>query len=100
MLIFDFFKLPRHVLNIILCYIYILARKRHEEAFHSALDRSEFYAMADLTTQPVLFSPTYEGEESSNRVRLSLWLYACMVEYGIIMILATLKQNVKTGSLL
>ena len=56
--------------------------------------------MADLTTQPVLFSPTYEGEESSNRVRLSLWLYACMVEYGIIMILATLKQNVKTGSLL
>ena len=43
-------------------------RKRHEDVFHSPLERSEFYAMADLTTQPIIFSPTYEGEETAIRV--------------------------------
>ncbi|KAL4236676.1 Grainyhead-like protein 2 [Mactra antiquata] len=42
-------------------------RKRHEEVYHEALDRSEFYPMADLKTQPILFTPTFECDDSTRQ---------------------------------
>ncbi|XP_070194105.1 AF4/FMR2 family member lilli-like [Littorina saxatilis] len=34
-------------------------RKRSEDVFHSPCDRSEFYSMADLSSPPMYFSPSY-----------------------------------------
>ncbi|KAL8574873.1 hypothetical protein ACOMHN_003433, partial [Nucella lapillus] len=34
-------------------------RKRSEEAFHPPCDKSDFYSMADLSTSPVYFNPSY-----------------------------------------
>ncbi|XP_025110819.1 grainyhead-like protein 2 homolog [Pomacea canaliculata] len=38
-------------------------RKRMEEVFHSPCDRSEFYSMANLSSAPVFFRPTYQTGE-------------------------------------
>lgn len=34
-----------------------------EEVFHSPCDRSEFYSMANLSSAPVFFRPTYQTGE-------------------------------------
>ncbi|XP_060551159.1 uncharacterized protein LOC132712748 isoform X2 [Ruditapes philippinarum] len=40
-------------------------RRRHEEVYHEALERSEFYPMADLLSEPILFTPTFECNDSA-----------------------------------
>ncbi|XP_053393809.1 uncharacterized protein LOC123523670 isoform X2 [Mercenaria mercenaria] len=40
-------------------------RRRHEEVYHEALDKSEFYPVADLQSQPILFTPTFESDDSA-----------------------------------
>ncbi|KAL3869309.1 hypothetical protein ACJMK2_042003 [Sinanodonta woodiana] len=43
----------------------ISARKKGEEIYHPATERSEFYPMADLQTMPVLFTPSFEKDNDS-----------------------------------
>ncbi|KAK3606177.1 hypothetical protein CHS0354_010815 [Potamilus streckersoni] len=41
------------------------SRKKGEEIYHPATERSEFYPMADLQTMPVLFTPSFERDNDS-----------------------------------
>ncbi|XP_052822514.1 protein grainyhead isoform X1 [Octopus bimaculoides] len=45
----------------------LLGRKRSEEVYHQTCERSEFYSMQDLTTEPQLFNPL--GDIDDYRVR-------------------------------
>ncbi|XP_013417111.1 grainyhead-like protein 1 homolog isoform X2 [Lingula anatina] len=47
------------------------ARKRQEDIYHPPCERSEFYAMADLQKQPLLFSPVAECNNFSGKVSLT-----------------------------
>ncbi|XP_071748149.1 protein grainyhead isoform X3 [Lepeophtheirus salmonis] len=40
-------------------------KRRMEEMYHAATERSEFYSMADLSKPPILFSPSEDPEKSS-----------------------------------
>jgi len=44
------------------------ARKRCDDQYHKISDRSEFYSMLDLTTQPVLFNPVPDYEDYCTKV--------------------------------
>ncbi|KAL5016848.1 hypothetical protein ScPMuIL_006437 [Solemya velum] len=43
------------------------SRKRQEDIYHPVMERSEFYAMADLQSVPQLFNPVHEQEEYAHR---------------------------------
>lgn len=48
-------------------------RKRMEEVFHSPCDRSEFYNMANLSSAPVFFRPTYQTGEFQQCVSTQIY---------------------------
>ncbi|XP_059157789.1 uncharacterized protein LOC131942094 isoform X2 [Physella acuta] len=41
----------------------VKSRKKTEESFHEPCDRSEFYSMADIISEPVFFNPLHETPE-------------------------------------
>lgn len=45
-------------------------RKKIEELYHPACERSEFYSMADLTKPPVLFSPAEDIDKVLGDIKL------------------------------
>ncbi|KAL8562267.1 hypothetical protein ACOMHN_037223 [Nucella lapillus] len=47
-------------------------RRRTDEVFHSPCERSDFYNMADLSTTPVFFSPSYATGEFTHNENVSL----------------------------
>ena len=49
----------------------VTARKRCDDQYHKTSDRSEFYSMLDLTTQPVLFNPVPDYEDYCTKVSVN-----------------------------
>ena len=39
-------------------------KRRLDEMYHQAHERSDFYSMADLTKPPVLFTPTEDPDKA------------------------------------
>lgn len=40
-------------------------KRRLDEMYHQACEKSEFYSMADLTRPPVLFTPSDDPEKAA-----------------------------------
>ena len=43
--------------------VFVSARSKCDDQYHTSYDRSDFYSMLDLTTQPVLFNPVPDYED-------------------------------------
>ena len=41
------------------------SKRRIDELYHTATERSEFYTMADNTKPPILFTPTNDPEKAA-----------------------------------
>ena len=58
-------------------------RKKMDELYHPATERSEFYSMSDLTKPPVLFTPA----EDIDKVSLEHLIWQHVYHYQLICIL-------------
>ncbi|XP_052777323.1 uncharacterized protein LOC128214740 isoform X2 [Mya arenaria] len=47
-------------------------RRRQEDQYHPMTERSEFYPMADLLTPPILFSPSFDANDSGRGSPMNL----------------------------